>query len=255
MSCSLVAASRCCSRWRGCKVGLYSGLNETEANEVVAALAADGIAARKDAWKAPTGRCRSTRIASARRWSCCARRGCRHERYASMGDVFQKQGLVSTPAEERIRYVFAVSQELSQTLRIDRRRRRGARARRHPGNDPLERQDAPVVGGGVHQAPARRGPAAARAGGQGAGRAQHRGPDADQVSLSLFEARRPASASAGADGRRSRRWCSACCRARRRRAARAAAGGRGLPDGLADAAAPAGPRLAHVGASAGAAER
>ena len=32
----------------GCKVELYSGLNETEANEVVAALADGRIAARKE---------------------------------------------------------------------------------------------------------------------------------------------------------------------------------------------------------------
>ena len=36
--------------------------------------------------------------------------------YASMGTVFKKEGLLSTPLEEKARFVFAVSQELSATL-------------------------------------------------------------------------------------------------------------------------------------------
>ena len=101
----------------GCKVELYSGLNETEANEVVAALADGRIAARKEHmdgadWQVQVD---EDRVGAA--LELLRAQGLPAQHYASMGDMFQKQGLVSTPAEERMRYVFAVSQELSRTLR------------------------------------------------------------------------------------------------------------------------------------------
>ena len=101
----------------GCKVELYSGLNETEANEIVAALADGRIAARKEHvdgadWQVQVD---EDRVGAA--LELLRAQGLPEQRYASMGDMFQKQGLVSTPAEERMRYIFAVSQELSRTLR------------------------------------------------------------------------------------------------------------------------------------------
>ena len=101
----------------GCKVELYSGLNETEANEIVAALADGRIAARKEHidgadWQVQV---EEDRVGPA--LSLLRAQGLPEQHYASMGDMFQKQGLVSTPAEERMRYIFAVSQELSKTLR------------------------------------------------------------------------------------------------------------------------------------------
>ena len=101
----------------GCKVELYSGLNETEANEVVAALADARIAARKEHvdgadWQVQVD---EDRVGAA--LDLLRSQGLPAQHYASMGDMFQKQGLVSTPAEERMRYIFAVSQELSRTLR------------------------------------------------------------------------------------------------------------------------------------------
>lgn len=129
----------------GCKVDLYSGLTEQEANEIVAALSTDGIAAEKTRADGAGGgtsqagawlvRVDEGRLPTA--LEVLRAQGLPHDRYASMGDVFQKQGLVSTPAEERMRYIYAVSQELSQTLRtVD-----GVIAARvHvviPANDPL----------------------------------------------------------------------------------------------------------------------
>ena len=42
------------------------------------------------------------------------------DKFAKIGEVFQKSGLVSSPTEERIRYMYALSQEIAETLtRID----------------------------------------------------------------------------------------------------------------------------------------
>jgi type III secretion protein J len=126
-----------CLALGGCKVGLYSNLNEHEANEMLAALASQSLAAAKESvgesgWQLQV---EESELGSA--LEVLRARGLPHDRFASMGDVFQKQGLVSTPAEERMRYVYALQQELSQTLsQIDG----VVSARVHvvvPANDPL----------------------------------------------------------------------------------------------------------------------
>ena len=131
------AALALCLALAGCKVELYSGLDETSANDIVAALSAQGIDARKErlegaGWQVQVD---EERLGAA--LAVLRAQGLPQERFASMGEMFQKQGLVSTPAEERMRYIYAVSQELSQTLRsIDG----VVEARVHvviPENDPL----------------------------------------------------------------------------------------------------------------------
>lgn len=101
----------------GCKVALYSALNEQEANEIIAVLTAQDIAAVKERQEGNNWQVQVDDARLGAAMNLLRAQGLPNERYASMGDVFQKQGLVSTPAEERMRYVYAVSQELAQTLR------------------------------------------------------------------------------------------------------------------------------------------
>lgn len=121
----------------GCKVGLYSNLTEQEANEMVAALTAAQLSADKERLENDQWQVLVDKGELATALELLRNQGLPNDRYASMGEVFRKQGLVSTPSEERMRYIYAMSQELSQTLRkVD-----GViSARVHvviPANDPL----------------------------------------------------------------------------------------------------------------------
>ena len=96
---------------------LYSDLTETQANEVQAALLVAGIDARKAAmvktkdWSIEVDR---TDIPHA--MSVLTAAGLPRQPLRTLGEVFPKDGFVSSPLEERARYVFALSQEIEQTL-------------------------------------------------------------------------------------------------------------------------------------------
>jgi type III secretion protein J len=101
----------------GCKgaVDLHTGLSDEDANEVVAALMNDGIDAQKHAGK--DGIAVSIPEESlARATAVLEGEGLPHRKSARMGDVFKKEGLISSPLEERARYMSALSQELESTL-------------------------------------------------------------------------------------------------------------------------------------------
>lgn len=100
----------------GCKEQtLYADLSERQANEVVAALREAGIAAQKlreekayavqvDAADFPP----AVRLLRAQ--------GLPRESFDNLGQVFKREGFVSTPLEERARLLYALSQELSHTV-------------------------------------------------------------------------------------------------------------------------------------------
>ncbi|WP_245763404.1 type III secretion system inner membrane ring lipoprotein SctJ [Paraburkholderia diazotrophica] len=105
----------------GCQKEVYSGLTEAEANQMVAVLGDAGIAASKDndARDASDRQAWLVEVADDDMQSALTvlhANGLPKPHYASVGELFQKQGLVSTPAEERMRYLYGVSQDLTHTL-------------------------------------------------------------------------------------------------------------------------------------------
>ncbi|QJI27345.1 type III secretion inner membrane ring lipoprotein SctJ [Pseudomonas sp. ADAK18] len=101
----------------GCgeKVELHSRLSEQEANEVVAELADKQIRAQKVPTKdGVIVRVTATDISRAVRTLEAA--GLPKLARSTLGDIFRKEGVISTPLEERARYIYALSQELEATL-------------------------------------------------------------------------------------------------------------------------------------------
>jgi type III secretion protein J len=126
-----------------CKSELYERLDERDANEMLATLYSAGIHADKSTRDEKTWSVEVDEHDLANGLRVIAEHGLPREQFANAGELFKKEGLVSTPSEERIRYIYAVSQELSNTLsQID-----GVIvARVHPvipANDPLASQIRP----------------------------------------------------------------------------------------------------------------
>lgn len=98
-----------------CKEEVYSGLTEREANEMIAALQEIGIPASKT----KEGEGLSVSVDSGRFAEAVNHlneQGLPSVNYETFGDVFRKEGIVSSPMEERARYIYALSQELSETI-------------------------------------------------------------------------------------------------------------------------------------------
>ena len=104
----------------GCQTELYSNLNEREANDMLSVLANGGIPAKKNFTKKQNFVLYVDESDMSDAIQLLNRLGYPRDTYTDMGQVFQKDGLISSPLEERARYVYAVSQDLSDTLsRVD----------------------------------------------------------------------------------------------------------------------------------------
>ncbi len=100
----------------GSRVELLKDVTEAEANEALAVLLQAGISAGKLPGKEGVVSLDVEQSQVARAITILNAEGLPHERYAKMGDVFRKEGLISSPLEERARYLWALSQELSATV-------------------------------------------------------------------------------------------------------------------------------------------
>jgi type III secretion protein J len=98
------------------QVELMSNIPEREANEVMAALQNAGIQADKTPGKEGMVTLAIEADKVGRAVDLLRSKGLPHARYEGMGQVFKKEGLISSPVEERARYLFALSQELGATL-------------------------------------------------------------------------------------------------------------------------------------------
>ncbi|MDQ0738440.1 type III secretion system inner membrane ring lipoprotein SctJ [Pseudomonas sp. W4I3] len=99
----------------GDRVELHRQLSEQEANEVIAELADKHIRAQKTPAKdGVTVSVDTSDIGRAVRTLEAV--GLPRLARATLGDTFRKEGVISTPLEERARYIYALSQELEATL-------------------------------------------------------------------------------------------------------------------------------------------
>jgi type III secretion protein J len=99
----------------GGKVDLLSGLSEADANETLAVLLDAGISTEKITRKDGISvKIPESQVAQA--LALLNSKGLPRRHHDRMGDVFKKENLISTPLEERARYLYALSQELEHTF-------------------------------------------------------------------------------------------------------------------------------------------
>lgn len=100
----------------GCKADLYTKVQEREANEMLALLLSRGVDAVRVVGKDGTSTIQVEAKQLAFSINLLNDQGLPRQPFKSLGEVFKGSGLVASPVEERARYVYALSEELSRTI-------------------------------------------------------------------------------------------------------------------------------------------
>ena len=122
---------------------LHSGLEELQANLVMAALIDAGISCHKAPGEEGTWNVMVSEQKFAEAGNLLEKKGLPRRAHMGIGEVFKKTGMISSPSEERIRFMDALAQDLARTISmidgvVD--------ARVHvviPENDPFARNTLP----------------------------------------------------------------------------------------------------------------
>jgi len=98
------------------KIELLTAMPESEANTVVSVLSAASIESSKTLDKNGTVAVRVSTSQQAEALSVLRANGLPRRNFTTLGEVFRKDGIVSSPLEEQARYVYALAQQLEDTL-------------------------------------------------------------------------------------------------------------------------------------------
>jgi type III secretion protein J len=98
------------------RADVYSDLSERQANEIVAALQTAGVEASKVEGEPERWTIRVAQEDFIEAVRLLEAQGLPREDFTSLGEIFEKRSFVSSPLEERARYVYGLSQELSETI-------------------------------------------------------------------------------------------------------------------------------------------
>jgi type III secretion protein J len=140
---ALIAAVLCAFILGGCRSDLYTGLDERQANEMVSTLLRRRIYATRTARQDNLFAVAVDESDFARAVQVLNEHGLPRQNFSNLGEVFKNEGLVKSPAEEKAKWIYGLSQELSKSIsEMD-----GVlSARVHivlPENDPLRQQSIP----------------------------------------------------------------------------------------------------------------
>ncbi|MCY4472651.1 MAG: type III secretion inner membrane ring lipoprotein SctJ [Kistimonas sp.] len=102
----------------GCKVQLYTGLTEKEGNDMLAILLDNDIPADKSINKDGVVTLTVGQDKVSRAIRLLRSNGFPKDRFSSISDIFPKDSLISSPVEEKARYTYSMSQELSATMSL-----------------------------------------------------------------------------------------------------------------------------------------
>lgn len=141
-ACAVLAAALALA---GCdkETTLHAGLEERQANLVMAALIDAGIGCHKTEGAEGTWNIMVTESKFAEAVNLLEQAGLPRKTHQGIGEVFKKTGMISSPNEERIRFMDALAQDIAKTISsidgvVD--------ARVHvvlPENDPFARHVLP----------------------------------------------------------------------------------------------------------------